>query len=109
MLLPISVAAFGGLTSFIVTCIIILFQGLANAVSLSCFYGIIGYMKDEYRVAFSTGSGVAGVLMNLIKYVLLLIFREDTDSASILSAIIFFAISVLILIATIVMLLVNFF
>jgi hypothetical protein len=106
LLLPLSVAVFSGLTGFLITCFIILFQGLANAVVLSCFYGIIGYMKDEYRVAFSTGSGIAGILMNLIKYALLILLPDNSDSTAILSAIIFFSITVLVLILTIIAVLV---
>ena len=105
--LPITVGFITGFAGFAITCVIILFQGLANAIILSCFYGILGYMKDEHSVAFTTGSGIAGMLMNIIKYILLIIFTgEQDDSTYILSAIIFFVISTCILIATIVVLIV---
>jgi hypothetical protein len=66
---------------------------------LSCFYGIVGYLPEKYRVAMSTGSGIAGVLMNAIKYILLAIFGDaDDDKTHILSSIIFFSFSVLIII-----------
>ena len=104
LLIPIVVVLFKGLAGFIITSIIIVFQGLANAIVLSCFYGIIGYLPDKYRVAFSTGSGIAGILMNFIKYIILLIFGDDNndDSSVIMASIVFFCFSVIIIIICIV-------
>jgi hypothetical protein len=65
---------------------------------LSCFYGIVGFLPDRYRVAFSTGSGIAGILMNLIKYVILLVFPGDDEHTAIIASIIFFAFSVFIVV-----------
>jgi equilibrative nucleoside transporter 1/2/3 len=107
--LPIVVPFIRGLAGFLLTSFIFLLQGLANAIVLSCFYGIIGYMPDKYRVAFSTGSGIAGVLMNLIKYLVLIIFgdNDDDEKTIILSSIIFFIFSVVIVFISLVCLLVN--
>jgi hypothetical protein len=63
------------LTGFMIASVIILFQALANAVCLMLLWD---YMKDEYS-AFITGSGIAGILMNVIKYILLLIFKDDSE------------------------------
>jgi hypothetical protein len=105
--LPIVVPLIPGLPGFIITCIIFLLQGFAVAL-LNCYYCIIAFLPDKYRVAYSTGCGIAGILSNILKYVVLMVFnKEDDKEEAILASIIFFGISSLILVACIVCLLVS--
>ena len=96
--LPISVIYLEGLTSFLVTSFIILLQGLANAIILSCFYAIISFLPFQYIICFSTGQGIAGILMNVTRYLILLCLGDPTlEKNIILGSLIFFAISALII------------
>ena len=62
----------------IITGIMILLQGLLNAVCQSSFFGLVSYFPIEMIVSMSTGQGVAGILMNTIQY-LVLFFIGDTS------------------------------
>ena len=62
----------------IITGIMILLQGLLNAVCQSSFFGLVSYFPIDMIVSMSTGQGVAGILMNTIQY-LVLIFIGDTN------------------------------
>ena len=97
--LPIAVIFLDGLTSFLVTCLIISLQGLANAIALSCFYSIISFLPFHYIIVFSTGQGIAGILMNVVRYILLLSLGSDANDKDtiILGSLIFFGISAIIL------------
>ena len=89
----------------IITGIMILLQGLLNAVCQSSFFGLVSYFPIDMIVSMSTGQGVAGILMNTIQY-LVLIFIGDTniknsqeknDTIVKKGGIIFFSISVIII------------
>ena len=54
--------------SFILTCVDLLLQGFANAISFYSTLGICGYFPNNCIVKYSMGQGVAGILMNLINY-----------------------------------------
>ncbi len=96
--LPISVIYMSGLASFIATSSIILIQGLANAIILSCFYSIISFLPFEYIIAFSTGQGIAGILMNATRYFILLCLGDPRlEKNIVLGSIIFFSVSALII------------
>ncbi len=95
ILLPISVIFITGSTGFLITCLIILLQGLANAIVLSNLYAITSFLPFEFIIAFSTGQGLAGILMNLTRYVILASFGSNsgTEKNIILGSLIFFGIS----------------
>jgi hypothetical protein len=96
--IPISVIYISGLTSFIVTSAIIMMQGLANAILLSCFYSIVSFLPFEYIISFSTGQGIAGILMNLTRYFILLSLGDPRlEKNIIMGSLIFFSISALII------------
>jgi hypothetical protein len=98
--LPIVVVFIKGLTGFIITSAIILLQGLANAVVLSCLYGIVSFLPFEFIIAMSTGQGIAGILMNACRYIILIALGSDPndENAIVLGSIIFFSISAIVLI-----------
>jgi hypothetical protein len=96
--LPISVILLTDTTSFFTTSFIILLQGLANAILLSCFYGIISFLPFEYIISFSTGQGIAGILMNVTRYIILLSMGDPKlERNIIIGSMIFFGISALII------------
>lgn len=101
-ILPIVVYYVSGLTGFLLTSFIILFQGFANAIILSGFYGIASFLPVKYVIAFSTGQGLAGILMNVIRYIVILSFGDSEDDITITQgAIVFFAIAALIVLINI--------
>ena len=109
--LPIVVSSFerDSLNGFIITGIIILFQGLVNAFCCSGFYGLVSFFPMEQIIALSTGQGISGILMNVIGYIILVSIntgKEDEDNKY--GAIIFFSISGLILLICFVLLLFAF-
>ena len=96
--LPMSVILLEDFNSFLLTSFIILLQGLANAISLSCFYGIISFLPFEYIISFSTGQGIAGILMNLTRYIILFSMGDPKLERNIkIGSIIFFGISAIII------------
>jgi len=97
--LPLAVIFLNGALSFIVTSIIILAQGLANAIVLSNLYAITSFLPFEFIIAFSTGQGLAGIIMNLTRYAILASFgaNSGTEKNIILGSIIFFGISAFII------------
>lgn len=89
--------------SFLATGVNILIQGFINAVCLSSFFGIASYFPVENIIMMSTGQGIAGILMNIIQYVILFtlsIGSDDNDKSKlnrIIGTWIFFGISAVIL------------
>ena len=61
-----------------ITIIMILLQGLLNAITQNSFFGLVSYFPLDIIVSMSTGQGIAGILMNFIQY-LVLFFIGDID------------------------------
>ena len=94
ILLPITVYFFTGLTGFLMTSFIILFQGFANALLLSGFYGIASFLPMKYVIAMNTGQGLSGIILNIIRYIVIFSFGDGEDDSTITKgAIIFFIIA----------------
>jgi hypothetical protein len=95
IILPLTVIFIKDSTGFIATCAVIMLQGLANAVSLSCLYAVISYLPFEFIISFSSGQGLSGIIMNLIRYIILFSLGDDADNEHniILGSLIFFGIS----------------
>ena len=111
VILPIVVISFekNSLTGFILSAGIVLIQGLVNAFCSSGFFGLASFFPREMIISLSTGQGVSGILMNIIGYIVLMAVNtgnEDDDAK--LGAIIFFSISGLILLITLIVLLIAF-
>ena len=77
ILLPLVVLIFNPTTGYILSCVIIFLQGLVSAICSSSFFGLVSYFKTQYIVMLSTGQGVSGILMNVIKYVTNNISKDD--------------------------------
>lgn len=102
---PFTVIFIKGLFGFCVTMSFILIQAGANAFGSSTFFSVISYLPKEYIIMFSTGQGAAGIIINIIRYIILfLVNNEDEQMRVTITAIIFFSVSGFLLIITIVLL-----
>lgn len=97
--LPLSVILLPKLTGFIASCTVLILQGAANAVLLSSLFGLASYLPFAYIIALSTGQGISGIMMNIIRYGILISFGKDAQKEEnmILGSLIFFGISALFL------------
>lgn len=108
ILIPIVVLLFSDLPGFIMTSLIILIQGFANAIVLSTMYAMVSYLPFKYIIAMSSGQGIAGILMNVVRYILLLSFGDSSDETTInIEAIIFFSFASLFSFVCLILLFVN--
>ena len=111
IILPIVVTSFevNSLNGFIVTGIIILYQGLVNAFCCSGFYGLTSFFPLEMIISLSSGQGISGILMNIIGYIVIAsVNTGNADDDNKYGAIIFFTISGFILLICLVTLLFAF-
>ena len=67
--------------SLLITIILILFGGLCNALGSSGFFGLCSYFPLELIINMSTGQGIAGILMNAIQYLILLLNSSENTKA----------------------------
>ena len=85
--------------NMIVTIILILIMGLINALCTSGFFAFASFFPLEMIISLSTGQGIAGILLNIIMYILLpTVNYNDANKKEIIKTIIFFSISAFILI-----------
>ena len=79
--LPLSVILFkdnsNNFLSISITIILILFGGFCNALGASGFFGLCSYFPLDLIINMSTGQGIAGILMNIIQYLILLIKTSE--------------------------------
>ena len=109
--LPLVVTAFekDSIGGFILTAGIILFQGLVNAFCSSGFFGLSSFFPREMIISLSTGQGISGILMNVIGYIVIAsVNTGNKDDDEKIGAIIYFSISGLILLITLIVLLFAF-
>ena len=101
ILLPFVVFSFEkeSTISSIITIILILIMGLINALIQSGFLALTSYFPLDKIVLYSTGQGISGIIMSLlVLFVLFYVNTGDTDNDFKYGALIFFGISVVILI-----------
>ena len=90
-------------------CVSILLTGCASAITQSCFYGIMAFFPVANIILFSAGSAVCGILMNVIRYILLASVKgDDEKNNQIVGAWIFFSISALVMLITLIFVLVTY-
>jgi len=82
------------------TVILVLIMGLTNALLSSGFFALASFFKTEQIVELSTGQGFSGIIMNVIEYFIL----AFTDGDSKVGVMIFFVISCIILLTTLIVL-----
>jgi len=68
LVLPVVVYQVSGLGGFIFSSALIMLLGLSNAILLSAIFGVVAFLPFAYIIAMSTGQGLAGILMNIIRY-----------------------------------------
>ena len=112
IILPLSVISLNkdSLTNRIIASIMVLFQGLLNAICQSSFFGLVSFFPIDIIVNMSTGQGIAGILMNIIQYIVIFTIgdidknkkQSENDTIVKKSGIIFFSISVFIIVVSLV-------
>ena len=108
VILPLFAILFekNSLIGFIFTAIIILILGFVNALCSSGFFGLTSFFPRKMIIYLSTGQGLSGILMNIISFIVIsCVNTGNKDEDAKLSAIIFFSISGLILLITLITLL----
>lgn len=93
---------------FYLSCIAIILNGFSNAIFQSNLYGICGFLPFKFVVGVSYGNGIAGLGVNIIKYIILASFDENDSSAKYIQTYLFFGITVLILTIGLVLIIVVF-
>ena len=109
-LIPFATIFFSPGVGFGLTCGLILVQGFANSVLQSSLYGLAGFLPIKYIIGVSFGNGFAGFMMNVIRYIIILIFgvNNTSEESIVLGSIIFFSVgSVILLIGMFLLLVYN--
>ena len=107
ILIPLMVImlTINSIENMIVTSILILIMGFINALLTSGFYALASFFPTEIIVSLNTGMAVAGILMNVIQYIVLI----SIDNKKIeMIALTFFIISGLILLLCLIILIFQF-
>lgn len=111
IIIPIVVVSFekNSIISMVITSILIFIMGFINALLTSGFYSLASFFPTEMVVSLNTGMAIAGILMNVIQYlVLFLVDTGDKEKDSIISALSFFIISGFVLLICLIILLSQF-
>lgn len=95
-------------TNIIVTGGLVVLMGFINALCSGGFFNLVSNFPLEMIVALSTGQGYSGIVMNVIQFIILFSFNDDSEKSIIIQAWIFFGISVVILILSFIALLASF-
>jgi len=111
VILPLVAILFekNSLTGFILTAVIILILGFVDALCSSGFFGLTSFFPRKMIIYLSTGQGISGILMNIISFIVIsCVNTGDNGKNAKLGAIIFFSISGLILLITLIILLLTY-
>ena len=100
ILLPIITIYIKGNLGFKINCIIMLFNGIGNALISFSSFGLVSFFPIKCLINLSLGQGFAGILMNLLRYIILFSLGDDEKNIN-LSSYIFFSVSAFILLITI--------
>ena len=97
-----------GLVGFMMACFFLLIQGFTNSILQSSLFGLAGFMPFKFIIGVSLGNGFGGLLLNLVRYLTIIIFGIDnvTESAIIWGSVIFFSVANLLLLIAMVLLIV---
>ena len=97
-LLPFCVILLPADMSFYVSCGIMVFVGSANALASSSIFGLASFFPVNNVIAVGAGQGYAGILLNILRYIILYFFNGETTSDINNGAYLFFFVSGIILI-----------
>ena len=98
ILLPFCVILLSADMSFYVSCGIMVLVGIANALASSSIFGLASFFPVNNVIAVGAGQGYAGILLNILRYIILYFFNGETASDINNGAYLFFFVSVFILI-----------
>ena len=73
----------------------ILIQGLLNAISQSCMFGLVSFFPFEMIVSLSFGQALEGILTNIIAFIIKICFGKISLE---IEALVYFSISTLFII-----------
>ena len=74
ILLPITTIYIKGILGFRINCIIMLLNGVSNALISSSIFGLVSFFPIKCLISLSMGQGLAGILMNVLRYIILIFF-----------------------------------
>jgi hypothetical protein len=90
ILLPIITIFIKGDLGFKINCIIMLFNGIGNALISFSSFGLVSFFPIKCLINLSLGQGFAGILMNLLRYIILFSLGDDEKNINLSSYIFFF-------------------
>lgn len=108
IVIPISVYIFNNNENLDIgiTVVLFLIMGLVNALMSSGFFAFTSQFPLEMIISLSTGQGFAGIILNIIKYIILPtvpidddLSDEDKEKKETIRGVIFFSISAVILLS----------
>jgi len=80
-LIPLIVVFLPELLGFIAMLLVMVFIGVMGTTISSSIYGIVSILPAKYIIAMSAGQAFSGIILNIIKYIILLTF-DSTDGKS---------------------------
>ena len=83
-------------------------MGFINALLTSGFYSLASFFPLDILVALNSGMAIAGILMNVIEYIVLFAVNGEEEKDIIICALTFFIISGFILLVCLIILLYQF-
>ena len=97
IILPISVYLLSDfeILNIIITAIMILIQGLLNAICQSALFGLVSFFPLEMIISLSAGQAYAGILTNIIALIIKFFFDKVSHQ---IEALIYFSISTIFII-----------
>lgn len=108
-LLPVILLNVNGLLGFSFCSILLIIQGLANAVLQNSIIGIAGFLPFQYLVAISYGIGSSGIFSNLLRYMVFFLYGTHRSHKTIItSTYMFYGIAVIFLLFALILTLILF-
>lgn len=92
ILFPFVVVNYPQNISFPISCLLMVINGLSNAFSSASVFGMVSFFPLKCVIALGTGQGISGLLINIIRYIIL-IFLGDSEEVLVQGAFIFFFVS----------------
>lgn len=107
--IPISTIFLNGITGFAVTMTLMLSQCIAGCIMTSSFFTVVSYLPKDCIIYFSLGQGMSGIVVNIIRYIILISFSSDDKKKNlIIGTIIFFCVASFLLTLSLMLLIVIF-
>ena len=95
-LFPFVVVNYPQNISFPISCLLIVVNGLSTAFSSSSLFGMVSFFPLKCVIALGTGQSLSGLVINILRYIIL-IFLGDSENVLIQGSFIFFFVSSIIM------------